>query len=145
MAFVAPAFTAFATFALLGFCAALLPNLLQNSMHRHSPALSGAVVAELFSVSPITALLTRTLSARAAMSAGLWLLLPSLALLLWAQIDGSTAWLIAALGFRGSLQEANRMAPAEKRAELLSAYLVCCYTGNSLPVVGIVLLTRSVG
>ncbi|MFC0399393.1 MFS transporter [Paraburkholderia rhizosphaerae] len=154
LAFVATAFTAFATFGLLGFYAALLPNLLQNSMHQHSPALSGAVVAELFAVSTLTVLVTRTLSARAAMSAGLWLLPPSLALLLWAQVEGSIAWLIAAtasggvaaaLGFRGSLQEANRIAPAEKRAELLSAYLLCCYTGNSVPVVGTAVLTRRVG
>ncbi|QYD67261.1 MFS transporter [Paraburkholderia edwinii] len=152
--FVTPALTAFATFALLGFYAALLPSLLQHSMQKHSPALSGAVVAELFAVSTVTVLVTKTLAARSAMTAGLWLLPPSLGLLLWAQIAGSMTLLIiatavggiaSALGFRGSLQEANRMAPAEKRAELLSAYLLCCYTGNSLPVVGIALLSRSVG
>ncbi|MEM5385069.1 MFS transporter [Paraburkholderia phymatum] len=154
MAFVAPAVTAFATFALLGFYAALLPNLMQNSMHTHSTALSGAVVAELFAASTVTVIATRTLGARVAMSAGLWLLPPSLALLLWAQVAGSIALLVvatalggvaSALGFRGSLQEANRMAPAGQRAELLSAYLLCCYTGNSLPAVGIALLSRSVG
>ncbi|MEM5434422.1 MFS transporter [Paraburkholderia diazotrophica] len=154
MAFVAPAVTAFATFALLGFYAALLPNLMQNSMHTHSAALSGAVVAELFAASTVTVIATRTLGARVAMSAGLWLLPPSLALLLWAQIAGSIALLVvatalggvaSALGFRGSLQEVNRMAPAGQRAELLSAYLLCCYTGNSLPAVGIALLSRSVG
>jgi hypothetical protein len=42
------------------------------------------------------------------------------------------------------LQEVNRMAPQDRRAELLAAYLLCCYTGNSLPVVGIALLSRSV-
>jgi predicted MFS family arabinose efflux permease len=152
--FIAPAVTAFATFALLGFYAALLPNLLANSMHQHSPALSGAVVAELFAVSTVTVLVTGALAARAAMSTGLWLLPPSLALLLWAQIDQSMTWLVAAtalcgiataLGFRGSLQEVNGMAPAGQRAELLSAYLLCCYTGNSLPAVGVALLSRSVG
>ncbi|WP_233809788.1 MFS transporter [Paraburkholderia sp. HP33-1] len=152
--FITPAVTAFATFSLLGFYAALLPNLLENSMHAHSAALSGAVVAELFATSAITVVATSALAARTAMRAGLWLLPPSLALLLWAQAAGSLALLIAAtglcgvacaLGFRGSLQEANRMAPAERRAELLSAYLLCCYTGNSLPVVGIALLSRSAG
>ena len=154
MRFIAPAVTAFATFALLGFYAALLPNLLANSMHEHSAALSGAIVAELFAVSAVTVLVTGAFAARAAMSAGLWLLPPSLALLLWAQIAQSMIWLVlatalcgiaSALGFRGSLQEANRMAPAGQRAELLSAYLLCCYTGNSLPAVGVALLSRSVG
>ncbi|MEX3959131.1 MFS transporter [Trinickia sp. EG282A] len=153
-AFIAPAVTAFATFALLGFYAALLPNLLGDSMHMHSPALSGAIVAELFAASAITVIVTPMLAAHVAMFAGLWLLPPSLALLLWAQIAGSVALLVVAtvlcgistaLGFRGSLQEANRMAPAERRAELLSAYLLCCYTGNSLPAVGVALLSRSVG
>ena len=154
VAFVAPAVTAFATFALLGFYAALLPNLLASSMHLHSPALSGAIVAELFVASAITVVATSALAARTAMFAGLWLLPPSLGLLLWAQAGASLALLIAAtvlcgnasaLGFRGSLQEVNRIAPADKRAELLSAYLLCCYTGNSLPAVGIALLSRRLG
>jgi len=154
VAFAAPAVTAFATFALLGFYAALLPNLLANSMRIHSPALSGAVVAELFAVSAITVVATPMLAARVAMFAGLWLLPPSLALLLWAQVAKSFALLIpatalcgiaSALSFRGSLQEVNRMAPPDKRAELLSAYLLCCYTGNSLPAVGIAVLSRHVG
>lgn len=154
MAFVAPAVTAFATFALLGFYAALLPNLLASSMNIHSPASSGAIVAELFVASTITVIATPMLAARTAMFAGLWLLPPSLALLLWAQADGSLALLISAtalcgvasaLGFRGSLQEVNRIAPADQRAELLSAYLLCCYCGNSLPAVGIAMLSRRVG
>ncbi len=154
IAFIAPGVTAFATFALLGFYAALLPNLLGDSMHAHSPALSGAIVAELFAASAITVIVTPMLAAHVAMFAGLWLLPPSLGLLLWAQVAGSITLLVvatalcgiaSALGFRGSLQEANRIAPAQRRAELLSAYLLCCYTGNSLPVVGVALLSRSIG
>ena len=153
-AFIAPAVTAFATFALLGFYAALLPNLLASSMNIHSPAASGAIVAELFVASAITVVATPMLAARTAMFAGLWLLPPSLALLLAAQAGQSMTLLIAAtalcgvataLGFRGSLQEVNRIAPEDKRAELLSAYLLCCYTGNSLPAVGIAVLSRRVG
>ena len=37
------------------------------------------------------------------------------------------------------------MAPAEQRAQLLSAYLLRRYAGNSLPVIGIALLSRQVG
>jgi hypothetical protein len=85
---------------------------------------------------------------------GLWLLIPSLALLLWAQVAGSLAVLVAAtalcgvasaFGFRGSLQEANRIAPGDRRAEVLSAYLLCCYSGNSLPAVGVSVLSRQMG
>ena len=153
-AFIAPAVTAFATLALLGFYAALLPNLLANSMHMHSPALSGAVVAEIFVVGAATVALAPTLASRTTMFIGLWLLPPSLALLMWAQFAGSMVLLISAtalcgiasaFGFRGSLQEANRIAPAERRAELLSAYLLSCYSGNSLPAVGVAVLERYVG
>ncbi|MGN6319249.1 MFS transporter [Trinickia sp.] len=154
MAFIAPAVTAFATFALLGFYAALAPNLLANSMHLRSPAVSGAIVAELFAASAIAVVAAPMISPRVTMFIGLWLLAPSLALLLWAQFAGSLALLIAAtalcgiasaFGFRGSLQEVNRIAPAERRAEMLSAYLLCCYGGNSLPAVGVALLSRKIG
>jgi len=153
-AFVAPAVTAFATFALLGFYAALLPNLLANSMNIHSPATSGAIVAELFAAGAVTVALTPLLPSRVTMFTGLVLLPPSLGLLLWAQAAGSIVLLIlasalcgiaSAFGFRGSLQEVNRIAPPQQRAELLSAYLLCCYSGNSLPAVGVALLSRHVG
>ncbi|WP_042267183.1 MFS transporter [Paraburkholderia heleia] len=154
LAFAAPAVTAFATFALLGFYAALLPNLLASSMHIHSPALSGTVVAELYLAGALTIVATPALAARTAMTAGLWLLPPGLAMLLWAQVAGSLVWLLAATalsgvacawGFRGSLQEVNRIAPSQRRAELLSAYLLCCYAGNSVPAVGIAVLARAAG
>ena len=154
LAFVAPAVTAFATLALLGFYAALAPNLLAQSMHLHSPAVSGAIVAELFAASAVTVMVAPMFSAQTTMFIGLWLLMPSLALLLWAQVAASLAVLIAAtalcgvasaFGFRGSLQEANRIAPAERRAEVLSAYLLCCYSGNSLPAVGVSVLARQIG
>jgi MFS family permease len=154
MAFIAPAVTAFATFALLGFYAALVPNLLAHSMHLPSPAVSGAIVAELFAASAVTVMAAPMLSAQTTMFIGLWLLMPSLALLLWAQVAASIAVLVAAtalcgvasaFGFRGSLQEANRIAPDERRAEVLSAYLLCCYSGNSLPAVGVSVLSRQIG
>lgn len=154
VAFIAPAVTAFATFALLGFYSALVPNLLANSMHIHSPALSGAIVAELFFAGAITVAATPMLASNITMFIGLWLLPPSLALLLWAQAAGSFGLLIAAtalsgvssaFGFRGSLQEANRIAPPERRAQLLSAYLLCCYGGNAIPAVGVALLSRQIG
>jgi MFS family permease len=40
-----------------------------------------------------------------------------------------------------SLQVMSEIAPQERRAELVSAYLLMCYLGNSLPVLGVGLLT----
>jgi MFS family permease len=154
MAFVAPAVTAFATFALLGFYAALAPNLLAHSMNLRSPVVSGAIVAELFAAGAVTVMAAPMLASQTTMFIGLWLLIPSLGLLLWAQAAGSLAVLVAAtalcgvssaFGFRGSLQEVNRIAPGDRRAEVLSAYLLCCYSGNSLPAVGVSVLSRQLG
>jgi hypothetical protein len=46
------------------------------------------------------------------------------------------------LGYRGSLQVVNEIAPADRRAEVISAYLVCCYVGNSVPVIGVGVLSQ---
>jgi uncharacterized membrane protein len=31
----------------------------------------------------------------------------------------------------------NQIAPAERRAEVVSAYFVCGFTGNAVPVIGV--------
>ena len=154
-AFLAPAFTAFATFALIGFYAALLPTMLQDSLREGSPAVSGAIVFELFLVAATVAALTGTKTAgRTAMLSGLALLPPSLALLLAAEAIRSMPVLIlttvlagvaAALGYRGSLELVNRIAPDDRRSEVVSAYLIAVYMGNSLPIIGIGLLSRAAG
>jgi hypothetical protein len=40
------------------------------------------------------------------------------------------------LAFRGSLQVVNEMAPAERRGEMISTYIIFSYAGNSVPIVG---------
>jgi hypothetical protein len=42
-----------------------------------------------------------------------------------------------AIGFRGSLQVVNQIAPADRRAEVVSTYLVAGFAGNALPVIGV--------
>jgi MFS family permease len=147
--FISPAVTAFVVFALLGFYAALIPNLLVDSLHQKSPAVSGSVVFELFAVAAVCVILTGRLTGRTAMLGGLIVLLPSVWLLVAAQLAHSMSLLLcatalggltAALGYRGSLEEANRMAPSDRRSEVVSSYLVAVYAGNSLPVIGVGLL-----
>jgi hypothetical protein len=50
-----------------------------------------------------------------------------------------------ALGYRGSLQVANGLAPADRRAEVVSAYFVCTFLGNALPVIGVGALSQAAG
>ena len=77
-AFVAPAVTVFASFALLGFYSALAPSLLQRSLQVESHAIGGAVIFELYAAAVLVLALTHWLAARAAMLCGLALLIPSL-------------------------------------------------------------------
>lgn len=97
-----------------------------------------------------TGLVTRQLSSRGAMLAGSALLLPGIALLPCAEGLRSLALLLCGtiitgpatmLGYRGSLQVVNEIAPSERRAELIASYILFMYLGNSLPIIGIGLLS----
>jgi MFS family permease len=150
--FVSPAVTGFATFALIGFYSALIPNLLRDNLHLPAPLLAGAIVCELFGVAAITILSTGKLGSQATMFSALGLLLPSVWLLVGAEIALSLPLLVLAaalggvaggLGYRGSLEVINRIAPADRRSEVVSSYLVALFAGNSLPVIGIGLLSAA--
>ena len=152
--FVSPAVTGFATFSLIGFYAALIPNLLAASLHQSAPAVAGAVVCELFGIAAVTILSTGRLASHATMLSALALLPPSVWLLVGAELVRSLPVLLAAaalggvaggLGYRGSLEVINRIAPADRRSEVVSSYLIVLFAGNSLPVIGIGLLSTVTG
>jgi hypothetical protein len=84
------------------------------------------------------------------MLSGLVLLFPSLLLLVLAEraesmpllvLAAACAGVSAALGYRGSLEVVNRIAPNERRAEVISTYLITVYAGNALPVIGVGVLS----
>jgi MFS family permease len=144
--FVAPAVTGFGAMALVGFYAALAPTILKEQLHVASHAAAGADFLELALVVAATIVATRSLSSRTAMLSALALMLPSVGLLILAQIAGSMAVMIVAtalcgiaagLGYRGSLQVVNQIAPENRRAEVISSYFVCGFSGNALPVIGV--------
>lgn len=154
LAFVAPAAIAFAAFALGGFYAALAPEMLARSLHRGAPLIVGGIVALFFACGAGTAVLTRALRGRSAMLAALVLLWLGLGLLTLAEALHSMALLVLAsiltgaamaLGYRGSLQIINEIAPERQRAELVSSYLLVCYSANSLPVIGVGVLSLPLG
>ena len=150
--FVSPAATGFANFALVGFYAALAPTVISRDLGVASRATAGLIVCELFTVAAIAVLATRAVASRTAMLAGSALLLPSVALLVAAQALPSLALLVlgmavngvaAALCYRGSLQVVNEIAPADKRAEVISSYQIVCFCGNALPVIGVGVLSAA--
>jgi MFS family permease len=148
--FVAPAIAAFVTFAVLGFYSALIPSLLSHALHVSSPAVGGGIVAGLFLVAGATIATAPRLAPRRGMIIGLALLLPGVGLLVLAEAVRSLGLLLAAtaiggvasgLGYRFGLQRVNELAPEEHRAEIISSYLIVCYAGISLPVIGIGVLS----
>jgi hypothetical protein len=150
--FIAPAITAFVVFSLYGFYFSLAPGVLIESLHQPNRAIGGAVVFELGVVSAATIIFTRTLASRTCMLLALALLVPAVALLIAAQAQGSLALLLlgtalsgisGALGYRGSLQVVNQIAPADQRAGVSSVYFIVCFIGNSLPVIAVAALTSA--
>ena len=152
--FLSPAVTGFATFALIGFYAALIPSLLGESLHQSAPAVAGAIVCELFGIAAMTILVSGRLESRATMLSALVVLLPSVWLLVAAEAFHSMPLLLCAaalggvcggLGYRGSLEVINRIAPADRRSEVVSSLLIALFAGNSVPVIGIGLLSAVAG
>lgn len=150
--FIAPAVAGFAIFALIGFYGALIPNLLADKLHLPAPVIAGAVVCEMFGLAAITILSTGRFASEATMFGALALLLPSVWLVVGAEVFTSLPILLFAaavggiaggLGYRGSLEVINAIAPADRRSEVVSSYLVACFAGNSLPVIGVGLLSAA--
>ncbi|RVC71930.1 MFS transporter, partial [Mesorhizobium sp. M2A.F.Ca.ET.046.02.1.1] len=148
--FVAPAVTGFGAMALVGFYAALAPSILAQQLHVTNHAEAGGLFFELSIVSAITIVATARLASRSTMLAALVLMIPAVALVVAAQIYASMALMIAAtavcgaaaaLGYRGGLQVVNQIAPADRRAEVVSVFFICCFCGNALPVIGIGVLS----
>ncbi|TGQ69682.1 MFS transporter [Mesorhizobium sp. M00.F.Ca.ET.186.01.1.1] len=149
-AFVAPAITGFGAMALVGFYAALAPSILVQQLHVANHAVAGGLFFELSIVAAATILGTTRLSSRHGMVAALVLMIPASVLVVAAQILASMSLIIAAtalcgvaaaLGYRGGLQVISQIAPADRRAEVVSTFFLCCFCGNALPVIGIGLLS----
>ncbi len=150
--FLAPAVTVFGTFAVVGFYAALIPSILAQTLGESQPIVGGAIVFELAFLAGIAAIGARGVPSRAAMLITLGLLLPSVAGLVLAQTAHSMLALVLAtavgalcwaLGYRGSLQVVNEIAPPDRRAEVASSYYIVGFIGNSVPVIGVGLITAA--
>jgi predicted MFS family arabinose efflux permease len=150
--FISPAVGGFAVFALIGFYAALIPSLLHESLGYSAPTVAGAIVAEVFGVAAIVILSTGRFDSQFTLISALALLLPGVWLLVVAEIAQSLVLLLIAagmagisggLGYRGTLEVINRIAPADRRSEVVSSYLIALFGGNSVPVIGIGLLAAA--
>jgi MFS family permease len=150
--FISPAVTGFATFSLIGFYSALIPSLLGETLHQSAPLVAGAIVCELFLIAAVAILASGMFASQTATLAALLLLPPSVWILVGAEVAHSLALLVFAaalgglaggLGYRGSLEVINRIAPADRRSEVVSSYMIVVFAGNSVPVIGIGFLSAA--
>ena len=112
------------------------------------------VTCLFFASGTVAALLVARFNSRPVLQAGLGLFLIGLALVVAGMaVSSLTLFLIAtvvagsAFGALviGSLSAANRLAPAESRAKILSSYSVFAYCGLAIPVLGVGVAIRYVG
>ncbi len=144
--FLAAGLAGFATFSLLGIFSALAPTFLGSVLHEESHAIGGAVVFMLFAIATATQLIAGRFDYRAVITFGLELFLLVLSLIVAGLSQASLGLFLAgtavggvAVGcvFIGSLSTANRLAPAERRGQVVSSYFVFCYLGLTIPVIGV--------
>ena len=143
--FVQAAIAGFAGFAVLGLFGSVSPAFLGDLLHHRSPALTGVVVAVIFTGSVIGQVVSSRLGLRTALPAGCALLVVALAMVAVSLPTRSLALLVvgaavAGLGqgtsFRAGLGAVSGGVPPEQRGQVTSTYFVLLYTGISLPVVG---------
>jgi len=152
--FITPAVAVFNAMALVGFYGALIPTILASDLRITSHFVAGAVVAEVAVVVALTIVATARLDKRIAMLASLVILFPALAAIVAAQVLASLPLLLLAtaiagvatgLGYSGSVQVINTVAPADRRSEVVSLLMLVGFIGNALPVIGIGALSGSTG
>jgi MFS family permease len=136
-------FIGWSTFAIF---VALVPSFLARALDLHN-LLVGASVITLIQVGGVTGSLSGTrLSNRNAivismllLGAGLWLLLVAVAIK--AEVLVAIASLIAGAGgglsYLAGINIIGTISPPEHRAETMSAFLVACYLGYSVPALGV--------
>lgn len=154
LAFAAPAAAGFSAMAVVGYYAALGPNMLHDAIKLTNQAASGLIVAALFGVAAVAILLTRRIEPGRVLLCGLAATPIGLLALVVAQARASLPLMLlgttllgiaSALSYRGGLGAVNVLAPADRRAEMASAYLLCCFTGNALPIIGVGALSETMG
>jgi MFS family permease len=152
--FLAAAVAVFAAFAVLGLFSSLVPGFIGGVLHQGSHAVQGAVVFLIFATGTVTQIALARISSRRVALAGLGLLLAALGLIVAALAQAAMALFLAgtvvggvAVGaiFLASLATASRLAPPERRGQVISAFFVACYAGLIIPVVGVGMLSGFIG
>ncbi|MGF6267215.1 MFS family permease [Paraburkholderia youngii] len=153
-AFIPAALAGFAGFVVVGFFAAVAPQLIRIVLGFHSGVVTGAIVFLLFACSACGQIVQTMIAARWRQAAGcvglvvglvcVGLCVPQqslVALLLGTALAG----IGQGISFRAGLGEIASAAPAHRRAEVTSSYFVVLYVAISLPVIGLGIAVQVAG
>jgi MFS family permease len=152
--FIAAGVAAFAAFAVNGLFASLAPDFTTAMLHHPNYAVAGAVTCIFFAAGTVAVVSLGRLNSRPVLLAGLGLSLPGLALIVAGMSAASLALFLIAAAVTGiaygalaigSLSTANRLAPPEARARVISTYFLFAYTGLAIPVIGVGVAADHVG
>jgi hypothetical protein len=150
-AFFAATAAGLAAFAVYGVFNSLAPSFLAGTLHDSSYAVAGAVAFAAFASGAIAQIALSHAGLRVMLRAGVYVLIPGLALLvggMWLPslamfvIGGVVTGAGGGLVFRGALVAAGDTAPPQSRAEVLAGYFLGAYVGLSVPVVGLGIATQ---
>jgi MFS family permease len=145
-AFIPAALAGFAGFVVVGFFAAVAPQLIRVVLGFHSGIVTGAIVFLLFACSAVGQIVQTIIAARWRQAAGCIGLVVGLACVglcvpehsLGALLLGTAlAGIGQGISFRAGLGEIASAAPAHRRAEVTSSFFVVLYVAISLPVIGL--------
>ncbi|MGO2242999.1 MAG: MFS transporter [Halomonas sp.] len=135
-----------AVWMLGGFYLSLMPSLIIDILHLHSPWLGGSVVAALTLTGGLAVIVARNFTSFVTISSGAIALLVGLAVILLGANTGSGLMLmigsIAAgfgfgAGFLGSLRSVLSLAEPHQRASLMGVFYTESYLAHSLPTIAI--------
>ncbi len=153
-AFIPAALAGFAGFVVVGFFAAVAPQLIRVVLGFHSGIVTGSIVFLLFACSALGQIVQTIIATRWRQAAGCIGLVVGLicvglcvperslgALLLGTALAG----IGQGISFRAGLGEIASAAPAHRRAEVTSSFFVVLYVAISLPVIGLGIAVQLAG
>jgi MFS family permease len=152
--FARAAIGGFAGFAVLGLVTAVSPAFLGQVLHRHSPALVGAVAFSVFAASIVGQVVSMRLRTALGQSLGCALLILGMLVLGPSLLAASLPLLVIGalvagfgqgMSFRAGLASIGEASPPDQRGAISSTFFVVLYVGISLPVVGFGLLSTATG
>ncbi|VXB10054.1 Predicted arabinose efflux permease, MFS family [Burkholderia sp. 8Y] len=153
-AFIPAALSGFAGFVVVGFFTAVSPQLMRNVLGYRSGLLIGLAVFLIFFCSAIGQAVEKRIAKKWRQRVGGMALvvgLIQLALCAWQR--SSVAFVVGTIlcgigqgiSFRAALGELSNRSPAERKAEVTSAFFVVLYVAISLPVIGIGVAVQGLG